>query len=114
MTQNTAYMLGATQAEAEPILPLPADEREAIIEAVRDFAQTELAPHALEWDEQKHFPRDALAAAGALGLGGIYVREDVGGSALSRTRRGRRSSKSSRRPIHRSPPTSRSTTWWRG
>ncbi len=85
MTQNTAYMLGATQAEAEPILPLPADEREAIIEAVRDFAQTELAPHALEWDEQKHFPREALAAAGALGLGGIYVREDVGGSALSRT-----------------------------
>ena len=85
MTQNTAYMMGATPAEAEPILPLPADEREAIIEAVRDFAQTELAPHALEWDEQKHFPREALAAAGELGLGGIYVREDVGGSALSRT-----------------------------
>ncbi|HEX5729362.1 acyl-CoA dehydrogenase family protein [Microbacterium sp.] len=67
------------------MLPLPADEREAIIEAVRDFAQAELAPHALEWDEQKHFPREALGAAGALGLGGIYVREDVGGSALSRT-----------------------------
>ena len=85
MTQDTAYMVGATQAEAGPMLPLPADEREAIIEAVRDFAQAELAPHALEWDEQKHFPREALGAAGALGLGGIYVREDVGGSALSRT-----------------------------
>ncbi len=36
-------------------------------------------------DEHKHFPREALRHAGELGLGGIYVREDVGGSALSRT-----------------------------
>ncbi|MCR2763026.1 acyl-CoA dehydrogenase family protein [Microbacterium sp. zg.B48] len=61
-----------------------ADERAAIVAAVRDFAQAEIAPHALDWDERKHFPRDVLARAGELGLGGIYVREDVGGSALSR------------------------------
>jgi alkylation response protein AidB-like acyl-CoA dehydrogenase len=60
------------------------EERTAILEAVRDFAQTELAPHALEWDEQKHFPRETLRLAGELGLGGIYVREDVGGAGLGR------------------------------
>ncbi|GAA3199179.1 acyl-CoA dehydrogenase family protein [Microbacterium terregens] len=62
----------------------PTDERDAIVAAVRDFAQAEIAPHALDWDERKHFPRDVLRRAGELGLGGIYVREDVGGSELSR------------------------------
>jgi len=64
---------------------LSAEEREAILDAVRDFAQTHLAPNALEWDQNRHFPRDVLAIAGELGLGGIYVREDVGGSGLSRS-----------------------------
>ncbi|QEW04423.1 acyl-CoA dehydrogenase family protein [Microbacterium lushaniae] len=67
-----------------PTSSMDAEERAAVVAAVRDFAETELAPHALEWDERKHFPRDALRRAGELGLGGIYVREDVGGSALSR------------------------------
>ena len=64
---------------------LSADERAAILEAVRDFARSELAPHALEWDAQHHFPRDTIHRAGALGLGGIYVSEDVGGTGLSRS-----------------------------
>ena len=68
-----------------PTPTLSADERAAILEAVRDFAQTELAPHALEWDAQSHFPRDTLRRGGELGLGGIYVREEVGGSGLSRS-----------------------------
>ncbi|MHC2999883.1 acyl-CoA dehydrogenase family protein [Microbacterium sp. HJ5] len=68
-----------------PAEPLSADDRAAIIEAVREFADAELAPHALEWDEQKHFPRETLHRAGELGLGGIYVREDVGGTGLTRT-----------------------------
>jgi alkylation response protein AidB-like acyl-CoA dehydrogenase len=85
MTQDAAYMVDERQPEMEPMLPLSPDERAAILEAVRDFAQSELAPHALEWDEKKHFPREALRMAGELGLGGIYVREDVGGSALSRS-----------------------------
>lgn len=64
---------------------LTADERSAILDAVRDFARSEIAPHALEWDERKHFPRETLAMAGELGLGGLYVREDVGGSAFTRS-----------------------------
>lgn len=62
-----------------------AEEREAIIGAVREFADTELAPHALERDEKHIFPRESLRKAGELGLGGIYVREEFGGTALSRT-----------------------------
>lgn len=68
-----------------PSPTLSEDERAAILEAVRDFAQSELAPHALEWDEHKTFPADTLRRAGELGVGGIYVREDVGGSGLSRS-----------------------------
>ncbi|WCM55475.1 acyl-CoA dehydrogenase family protein [Microbacterium sp. EF45047] len=60
------------------------EEREAILAAVRDFAETELAPHALDWDEHHTFPREALRRAGELGLGGVYVREESGGSGLSR------------------------------
>jgi alkylation response protein AidB-like acyl-CoA dehydrogenase len=59
-------------------------EQTAIRDMAREFAANELAPHALEWDREKHFPVDALRAAGALGLGGIYVRDNVGGSGLTR------------------------------
>ncbi|WP_136053718.1 acyl-CoA dehydrogenase family protein [Microbacterium sp. K24] len=61
-----------------------AEERDAIIEAVRDFAETELAPHSAERDEKHIFPRESLNRAGELGLGGIYVREEFGGTGLSR------------------------------
>ncbi|MCV0334165.1 acyl-CoA dehydrogenase family protein [Microbacterium maritypicum] len=61
-----------------------AEEREAIIGAVREFAETELAPYAAERDEKHLFPRESLNRAGELGLGGIYVDEEFGGSGLSR------------------------------
>ncbi|MAP63324.1 MAG: acyl-CoA dehydrogenase [Microbacterium sp.] len=61
------------------------EERAAIVDAVRDFATAEMAPRALEWDAAGRFPRDVLRRAGDLGLGGVYVHEDVGGSALSRS-----------------------------
>ncbi|KQZ24146.1 acyl-CoA dehydrogenase family protein [Microbacterium sp. Root553] len=62
-----------------------AEEREAILDAVREFADTELAPFAAERDEKHLFPRESLGKAGELGLGGIYVREDFGGTGLSRS-----------------------------
>jgi alkylation response protein AidB-like acyl-CoA dehydrogenase len=68
-----------------PTSSLTTEERDAILEAVRDFAQNELAPHALEWDANSFFPRDTLRSAGELGLGGIYARDDLGGSGLSRS-----------------------------
>lgn len=62
-----------------------AEEREAILDAVREFAETELAPFAAERDEKHLFPRDSLNRGGELGLGGIYASEEFGGSGLSRT-----------------------------
>ena len=60
------------------------EEREAILDAVREFADTELAPYAAERDEKHLFPRESLGTAGELGLGGIYVREESGGTGLAR------------------------------
>ena len=48
------------------------------------FAAKELAPHAARWDDAAEFSIPTLRAAAALGFGGVYCREDVGGSALSR------------------------------
>jgi len=59
-------------------------EQSEISAMARDFAANELAPHAVEWDQRKHFPLDVIRRTAALGMGGIYVREDVGGSGLSR------------------------------
>ena len=60
------------------------EEQAAIREMAAGFAADELAPHAVDWDRDKHFPVDTLRKAAALGMGGIYVGEDVGGSGLSR------------------------------
>ncbi|MEV6428923.1 acyl-CoA dehydrogenase family protein [Nocardia sp. NPDC051463] len=60
------------------------EDEKAISDTARSFADELLAPNALEWDEQKHFPIDVVRKAGSLGMGGIYVGEDVGGSGLRR------------------------------
>lgn len=61
------------------------DDQKALVDAVRDFTEQRVAPHALDWDAEKHFPVDVLAEAGELGLGGIYVGEEHGGTGLERT-----------------------------
>ncbi|MFE1149810.1 acyl-CoA dehydrogenase family protein [Streptomyces albidoflavus] len=60
------------------------EDQQALVETTLDFAQDHLAPHALEWDRDKHFPVGVLRKAAGLGLGGVYVREESGGSGLSR------------------------------
>ncbi len=60
------------------------EDQIALRDMARDFAAEKLAPHAVEWDQKKHFPVDTLRAAAALGMAGVYVREDVGGSGLTR------------------------------
>jgi alkylation response protein AidB-like acyl-CoA dehydrogenase len=60
------------------------EEQRAIQATARDFARAEMMPHAKDWDENSVFPVETLRAAAALGFGGIYVKEDVGGSALTR------------------------------
>lgn len=60
------------------------EEQLAIQQMARDFAEKEIAPHANRWDNQHAFPVETLKNAASLGLGAIYVRDDVGGSGLSR------------------------------
>lgn len=62
---------------------LSADQRQfqAVAEA---FARDEIEPHAREWDETSTFPVETLRAAAALGFAALYVRDDVGGSGLTR------------------------------
>ncbi|MFJ6725113.1 MULTISPECIES: acyl-CoA dehydrogenase family protein [unclassified Streptomyces] len=60
------------------------EDQQALVETTLDFTQDHLAPHALDWDRDKHFPVDVLRKAAGLGLGGVYVREESGGSGLTR------------------------------
>jgi alkylation response protein AidB-like acyl-CoA dehydrogenase len=50
--------------------------------SVREFAEGEIAPHVLEWDETQTFPLDAIRKAGRLGLMGSIFPEDLGGAGL--------------------------------
>jgi len=60
------------------------EEEQAIFEMAHAFGQERIAPHAADWEAAGTIPRDLLADIGALGLGGIYVSEDYGGSGLRR------------------------------
>src|SRR5580700_10621523 len=66
-----------------PSFSLDADQI-AVRDLARAFADEVFAPNAVAWDESKHFPVAEMRKAAALGMGGVFVAEDVGGSALSR------------------------------
>ncbi len=57
-------------------------EQNQLRKAVRDFAEAELAPHVLEWDENQIFPLDAVKKAARLGLMGSIFPEELGGSGF--------------------------------
>lgn len=57
-------------------------DQEMIRDAVRDFAQEQLWPHAARWDKEHHFPKDAHRGLAALGAYGICVPEAYGGANL--------------------------------
>ena len=60
------------------------DEQRAFQETARQFAVDEWLPHAPGWDQREEFPVEALRKAAALGFAGIYVRDQFGGSGLTR------------------------------
>jgi hypothetical protein len=60
------------------------EEARAVFDMARDFGQAEIAPHARAWERQGTMPRELWPRAAALGLGGLYVSEDHGGTGLSR------------------------------
>jgi alkylation response protein AidB-like acyl-CoA dehydrogenase len=60
------------------------DDERAFQETARDFARSEWLPHAPGWDAREEFPAAALRAAAALGFAGIYIKDEFGGSGLTR------------------------------
>lgn len=56
------------------------DEQRMILDAARDFATERLAPHAAQWDRDSRLPDDVVAQMGELGLLGMMVPPEWGGS----------------------------------
>jgi alkylation response protein AidB-like acyl-CoA dehydrogenase len=61
----------------------PTEEQALLRRTVREFAEAEMRPHVMEWDETQHFPMELLPKLAALGLLGIQFPEEYGGSAMS-------------------------------
>lgn len=61
------------------------EEQVMIRDMARKFAEEQLLPNSEEWDRESHFPVPVIKQAAELGFAGIYVKEDIGGSGLTRT-----------------------------
>lgn len=60
----------------------PSENQKMIAQMVRDFAEKEIRPHMMEWDEKQIFPVDVFKKLGELGLMGVLVPEEYGGSGF--------------------------------
>jgi alkylation response protein AidB-like acyl-CoA dehydrogenase len=58
-------------------------EQELLRNTVREFAEAEIRPHVMTWDEAQHFPEELLPKLASLGLLGIQVPECYGGAGMS-------------------------------
>jgi alkylation response protein AidB-like acyl-CoA dehydrogenase len=61
----------------------PSEEQRILRRTVREFAEAEMRPHVMEWDEAQQFAPDLLPKLAALGLMGIQFAEEYGGAAMS-------------------------------
>ena len=59
------------------------DEQDLLRKSVREFAEAEIRPHVMEWDEAQQFSLDLLPKLAALGLMGIQFPEEYGGAGMS-------------------------------
>lgn len=60
------------------------EDQQAFAETAYQFAMSELAPNAAQWDREHIFPKDVIKKAGELGFCGLYTPEEAGGLGLSR------------------------------
>ena len=60
------------------------EEQRLVQKTARDFSVSHLAPFAAKWDEEEFFPIPTMRQAAELGFAGIYVKDDVGGSQMTR------------------------------
>jgi len=61
------------------------DEQQQLRRSVREFAEGEIAPHVMEWDEASHFPLEIIPKLGEMGLLGVIFPEQYGGAGLGYT-----------------------------
>lgn len=59
------------------------DDQRLLRDSVREFAEREIRPHVMAWDEAQRFPMDLLPRLADLGLMGIQFPEDLGGAGMS-------------------------------
>lgn len=59
------------------------DQQELLRKSVREFAETEIRPHVMEWDNAQHFPQELVPKLAGLGLMGIQFPDEYGGAAMS-------------------------------
>jgi alkylation response protein AidB-like acyl-CoA dehydrogenase len=59
------------------------EQQQMLAQMVRDFAEREIRPHYKKWDDLEEFPIEVMKKMGELGLLGIFVPEQYGGSGLS-------------------------------
>ncbi|HSD46171.1 MAG TPA: acyl-CoA dehydrogenase family protein, partial [Pyrinomonadaceae bacterium] len=58
------------------------EEQRQVKFSVREFAESEIAPHVLEWDEEQHFPIELMPKLADLGLLGVIFPEEYGGAGM--------------------------------
>jgi alkylation response protein AidB-like acyl-CoA dehydrogenase len=58
------------------------DEQQQLRRSVREFAEAEIAPHVMEWDEASHFPAEIIPKLAEMGLLGVFYPEQYGGAGL--------------------------------
>src|SRR5260370_18545849 len=58
------------------------EEQQQLRRSVREFAEGEIAPHVMEWDEASHFPMEIMPKLGEMGLLGVIFPEQYGGAGL--------------------------------
>lgn len=75
-------MHSTVEAEQNGVNFSHADNQQMIINMVRDFTEKNIRPHVMEWDEAQTFPVETFKKLGELGLMGVLVPEEYGGSGL--------------------------------
>jgi alkylation response protein AidB-like acyl-CoA dehydrogenase len=79
---DAGFMLDHSSSTAQ-MFALDADQI-AMRDMAKSFADENFAPNAIAWDEARHFPVAEMRKAAALGMGGVFITEEFGGSELSR------------------------------
>src|SRR3954465_16093237 len=58
------------------------EEQQQIKYSIREFAESEIRPHVMEWDETQHFPEELRPKLAELGLMGVLFPEEYGGAGM--------------------------------